>query len=217
MTDIVGSRTLRSQWDETARLYAGQTFLHYISVQDTDTLFTYAEFDAMVRRAANFFLELGIRKGELVALHLHNTPEYLVCWLALAQIGAVSVPLNEHYRLPESEYVLQTCEIRRIIVEPESAAIYTENRQALGLDTIILARGRTDAPDVLLLAEIFAAREKNTIGISSAALAERVEGAEFYPTFPELEAELKRKAQPGDIILTVGAGDVYKIGENIVE
>ena len=72
-------------------------------------------------------------------------------------------------------------------------------------------------PDVLLLAEIFAAREKNTIGISSAALAERVEGAEFYPTFPELEEELKRKAQPGDIILTVGAGDVYKIGDNIVE
>ena len=72
-------------------------------------------------------------------------------------------------------------------------------------------------PDVLLLAEIFAAREKNTIGISSAALAERVEGAEFYPTFPKLEEELKRKAQPGDIILTVGAGDVYKIGENIVE
>jgi UDP-N-acetylmuramate--alanine ligase len=44
-----------------------------------------------------------------------------------------------------------------------------------------------------------------------------VDGAEFYATFPELEAELKRKAQPGDIILTVGAGDVYKIGENIVE
>ena len=72
-------------------------------------------------------------------------------------------------------------------------------------------------PDVLLLAEIFAAREKNTIGISSDALAERVEGAEFYPTFPELEEALKCKARPGDIILTVGAGDVYKIGENIVE
>jgi len=72
-------------------------------------------------------------------------------------------------------------------------------------------------PEVLLLAEIFAAREKNTIGISSAALAERIEGAEFFPTFQELEAELRRKAQPGDIILTVGAGDVYKIGENIAE
>lgn len=72
-------------------------------------------------------------------------------------------------------------------------------------------------PDVVLLAEIFAAREQNTIGISSASLAEQVEGAEFFPTFPELEEELKRKARPGDIILTVGAGDVYKIGENIAE
>lgn len=72
-------------------------------------------------------------------------------------------------------------------------------------------------PDVVLLAEIFAAREQNTIGISSASLAEQVEGAEFFPTFPELEAELKRRARPGDIILTVGAGDVYKIGENIAE
>ncbi len=72
-------------------------------------------------------------------------------------------------------------------------------------------------PDVVLLAEIFAAREKNTIGISSSSLAERVEGAEFFPSFQELEEELKRRARPGDIILTVGAGDVYKIGENIAE
>ena len=72
-------------------------------------------------------------------------------------------------------------------------------------------------PNVLLLAEIFAAREKNTIGISSAALAEKVDGALFFPTFSELETALRRIAQPGDIILTVGAGDVYKIGENITK
>ncbi|MEI3101602.1 MAG: hypothetical protein V8T45_07375 [Oscillospiraceae bacterium] len=52
---------------------------------------------------------------------------------------------------------------------------------------------------------------------ASPHLAEQVEGAEFFPTFPELEEELKRKARPGDIILTVGAGDVYKIGENIAK
>ena len=72
-------------------------------------------------------------------------------------------------------------------------------------------------PNVLLLAEIFAAREKNTIGISSAALAEKVDGALFFPTFPELETTLRRIARPGDIILTVGAGDVYKIGENLTK
>ena len=72
-------------------------------------------------------------------------------------------------------------------------------------------------PEVLLLAEIFAAREQNTIGISSSAFAAKVPGSLFFPSFGELENALRRIAQPGDIILTVGAGNVYKIGEDIVE
>ena len=72
-------------------------------------------------------------------------------------------------------------------------------------------------PDVLLLAEIFAAREQNSIGISSAQLAERVGGATFLPSFRELETVLRDLARPGDIILTVGAGDVYRIGEDLVK
>ena len=149
MTNIVGSRTLRSQWDETVRCYGGCTFLVYVATDDSVRRYTYAEFDALVRRTANWFLELGIEKGELVALHLHNTPEYLVCWLALAQIGAVSVPLNEHYRLPESSYVLKKCQIRTVITEPRTLDIYTGNREMLGLDRLILTGGRTDAAGVL--------------------------------------------------------------------
>lgn len=72
-------------------------------------------------------------------------------------------------------------------------------------------------PDVVLLAEIFAAREKNTIGISSSLLAEKLDNAIFYPSFQELETALREIARPGDIIHTVGAGNVYKIGEDIVE
>ena len=71
-------------------------------------------------------------------------------------------------------------------------------------------------PDRVLLAEIYAAREKNTIGISSRDLCERVEGASFYPDFASLETALRTEARPGDIILTVGAGDVYKLGEHLV-
>lgn len=72
-------------------------------------------------------------------------------------------------------------------------------------------------PDVVLLAEIYAAREQNTIGISSEDLAEKVTGARFYPTFEELEQALRKTVQPGDIILTVGAGNVYKIGEDLLK
>ena len=71
-------------------------------------------------------------------------------------------------------------------------------------------------PTIVYLAEIYAAREKNTIGISSADLAAQILGAKFYPTFAEIEAELRRIARPGDIILTVGAGDVFRIGEHLL-
>ena len=72
-------------------------------------------------------------------------------------------------------------------------------------------------PELTVLAEIYAAREQNTIGISSADLAGQVEGARFYPDFEQLEEALRTLAAPGDIILTVGAGDVFKIGERLAE
>ena len=71
-------------------------------------------------------------------------------------------------------------------------------------------------PDVLFLAEIYAAREQNTIGISSADLAAQIDGSIFCPTFDVIEDALRAIAHPGDIVLTVGAGDVYKIGERLL-
>ena len=90
---------------------------------------------------------------------------------------------------------------------------HTYSRTAALFDDFVKQLRR---PDLLVLAEIYAAREKNTIGISSAALAEQVEGSIFCPTAQELEEKLREIARPGDIILTVGAGDVYKIGEALV-
>ena len=72
-------------------------------------------------------------------------------------------------------------------------------------------------PDVSYLAEIYAAREKNTIGISSADLAREIDNAEYCGTFEELEKRLRDDAKPGDIVLTVGAGDIYKVGECLAE
>ena len=72
-------------------------------------------------------------------------------------------------------------------------------------------------PDVTLLAEIFAAREVNDIGISSRDLAARIPGSEYYATLPEVTERLRQLARPGDLILTVGAGDIYTVGEALTE
>ena len=66
------------------------------------------------------------------------------------------------------------------------------------------------------LAEIYAAREQNTAGISSADLAAEIPNALFFADNDELEKSLRAAARPGDLIITVGAGDVYRIGEKLV-
>ncbi len=72
-------------------------------------------------------------------------------------------------------------------------------------------------PDVLVLAEIYAAREQNDLGISSADLAAKIPGAIYCPTLSRVTETLRTIAQPGDLILTVGAGDIYKAGENLLK
>ena len=71
--------------------------------------------------------------------------------------------------------------------------------------------------DIAVLAEIYAARESNKIGISSRDLAREIPGAVFFETLPEVAEYLRSVAQEGDIILTVGAGDIYKAGELLLK
>ena len=71
--------------------------------------------------------------------------------------------------------------------------------------------------DVAVLAEIYAARESNTIGISSRDLARCIPGSVYFETLPEVTAYLRGAAQKGDLILTVGAGDIYKAGEALLK
>lgn len=71
-------------------------------------------------------------------------------------------------------------------------------------------------PDVAILAEIFAAREQNTLGISSADLCRNIPGAVYCSTLDKAAAALRQAARPGDLILTVGAGDIYRAGEKLL-
>ena len=71
--------------------------------------------------------------------------------------------------------------------------------------------------DVCVVAEIYAAREQNLIGISSRDLVEKIPGATYCETLPEVTEFLKANVREGDIVLTVGAGDIYRAGEALVK
>ena len=71
--------------------------------------------------------------------------------------------------------------------------------------------------DHLVLAEIYAARERNTVGISSKDLQAMIPGSHYCKTLPEVTEYLRSIARPGDVILTVGAGDIFRAGEALLK
>ena len=71
--------------------------------------------------------------------------------------------------------------------------------------------------DYLVLAEIYAARERNTVGISSRDLQAKIPGSVYCRTLPDVTNHLRSIAKPGDIILTVGAGDIFRAGEALLK
>ena len=74
--------------------------------------------------------------------------------------------------------------------------------------------------DKVVLADIYAARETDTLGINSENLQEEIQalGQEcyYFPSFDEIENFLLENCLNGDLLITMGAGDVVKIGENLL-
>ena len=68
-----------------------------------------------------------------------------------------------------------------------------------------------------VITDIYAAREKDTGLVSAKELAEEIPNAIYIPGFPEIEEYVKREAKPGDLVLTMGAGNVVEIGEHLAE
>ncbi len=69
----------------------------------------------------------------------------------------------------------------------------------------------------VIITDIFAAREKDTGLVSSEELAAATEGAVYKASFDDVEKYLKGCLKPDDIAFTMGAGDVYKIGESLLK
>ena len=81
--------------------------------------------------------------------------------------------------------------------------------------------GALSLADKVVLADIFAARETDDLGVSSGLLAEEIKklGTEAYylPSFEEIEKFLRENCMHGDLLITMGAGDVYKIGDALLK
>ena len=75
--------------------------------------------------------------------------------------------------------------------------------------------------DEIILADIYAAREKDTLGISSQTLQAEIEKlghrCYYFPSFEEIQKFILTNCTKDDLLITMGAGDVVKIGENLLQ
>ncbi|MCD8036840.1 MAG: UDP-N-acetylmuramate--L-alanine ligase [Clostridiales bacterium] len=78
-----------------------------------------------------------------------------------------------------------------------------------------------DDADKIIVADIYAAREKDTGLINSATLAEKIKehgtDAVYVGDFNAIKDYIKQNCSEGDLLITMGAGDVYLIGESLVQ
>ena len=74
--------------------------------------------------------------------------------------------------------------------------------------------------DEVILADIYAARETDNLGISSKDIVERIEAkgvkAHYIPSFDEIETFILENCIHGDLLITMGAGDIVKVGEKLL-
>ncbi len=72
-------------------------------------------------------------------------------------------------------------------------------------------------PDHAILSEILPVRETNTYNIYSKDLAEKIDGCVWFKTFEEIADYVTKKAKPGDLIITIGGGNVYMCANMIMD
>lgn len=105
---------IRELLERQAEKYSNHTFLLF-----QEQKITYADFNGKVNRVANGFRRLGVKKGDMVALMLPNSPAFFYSWMGLNKIGAVEVPINTSFKQAEISYILGHSESVGMVVHED--------------------------------------------------------------------------------------------------
>ena len=138
--------------------------------------YNFKRLSGEIDRTARGFIKKGIKSGDRVALWAHNSPEWLLSFLGLTKIGAISVPIDPNAPKENLLYILEQSESRGLIISGdfdshkfmEVALAVKKNLASL---EFIFDFGQSGGPEVVQWAELLALAET----VTDAALAEMAE------------------------------------------
>jgi fatty-acyl-CoA synthase len=97
---------------------------------------SYADLDTTINRTANALAERGVVRGDRIALLSHNNYAYVVTCLALARLGAVTVPVNFGLGAPEVAFILEHSGAIGVVVEDVLVPVAAEALETAGLESL---------------------------------------------------------------------------------
>ena len=110
--DEVRNRTIHGVLKQKVAQCGSRVFFYF-----KDQSFTYEDLDRESDRVAAGLQNLGIGKGDKVAIIMSNRPEFLFLWFGLSKLGAVEVPVNTAHRGDLLTYMMDKSDSRALVVE----------------------------------------------------------------------------------------------------
>lgn len=142
-------------FERTAANSPGHPFLHFVAEDDSlDVHLSYARTNEFASHRARELIAQGVGRKTVLALLMHNSPDWIVTYLACQKIGAICVGLHSAITLPELVSMLDSIGAQYLVHSDEFAAIAGEVRAATaGIAVFGVPTLSTDAavPNGLLL------------------------------------------------------------------
>lgn len=112
---------------------------------------TYRSLNTLVDRFAAALQALGVKKGDRVAIHLPNCPQFVIAYYAALRIGAIVVPCNPLYQAHEMTHQLNDSGAQVIVTLSSMYPLIRRVRADTGLCHVIVAEIKTYFPPLLRL------------------------------------------------------------------
>lgn len=179
--------TMPAVLEEMARKYPDHTALIF-----KDTKLTFREYNEAADRFAAALQGLGVRKGDRVAVHLPNVPQFPIAYYAILRIGGIVVPCNPIYTARELKYQLKDSGAEVCVTLSLMYPLIKQIRADTDLRHVIVAQVKTYLPPLLrvLFTLLKEKKEGHRVDIS---------GDANTTWFSDLLAQAPAKPQPVEI------------------
>jgi feruloyl-CoA synthase len=116
-----------------------RNFPERFAIECEGRTYTYGEFNTSVNRLAHGLINLGVKKGDKVAILMKNSDFFMISFFAAAKIGAVVVPVNFRLTADEVHYIFSQSDTVLVMSDPEFEETVSNAKQGTGIQNVIIA------------------------------------------------------------------------------